>query len=110
MNGLRINKKLLFNSINNSSLKSMLKYLMSLKDNGTISQEQYQNLVELSCSIYLENKIEQLFNDNLEKVGLYFFNDDRLVEYFNSPIFAAAQRLGRIIWNKEITGNTKMNR
>lgn len=96
MNGLRISKNLLFNSINNYSLKSMLKYLMSLKDNGTISQEQYQKLVELSCSIYLENKIEQLFNDNLEKMSLHFFNDDRLVDYFSSPIFAATQRLGRI--------------
>jgi hypothetical protein len=47
--------------INKESLKSVVKELSSLRDKGTLNDEEFSNLLAYVCSIYVENEVEERF-------------------------------------------------
>jgi len=85
--GFSYNKVRSFDKLNNHSFINMVKYLIDLKDNQVINTPQFIKLLELSCTIYIENKVDQLINNKLSRVTASVFNE----KFFHNAV---------LMWNK----------
>jgi len=60
-----------FSDLNLDSLRSMVKYIASLKDHGTIDEDTFSDLIARTCSIFVENEVEQRVSKVLgESLGI----------------------------------------
>jgi hypothetical protein len=48
-------------SLNKATLKSVIKDLSSLRDKGTLNDEEFSELIAYVCSVYVENEVEERF-------------------------------------------------
>ncbi len=62
-----------------TSLNSFIKDMMELRDNGTLSKEQFDQFVALACSVYVEQEVEKQVGKVLEER----LSPERLARYFS---------------------------
>ncbi len=60
-------------------LNSFIKDMMELRDNGTLSKEQFDQFVALACSVYVEREIERQVGKVLEEK----LSPERLARYLS---------------------------
>ncbi len=60
-------------------LNSFIKGMMELRDNGTLSKEQFDQFVALACSVYVEQEVERQVGKVLEEK----LSPERLARYFS---------------------------
>lgn len=60
---------------NKKSLTDMVSYLSKLKKNHTISQDQFAELITLTCANYIENEVEIRVSESVNKRLLSFLDN-----------------------------------
>lgn len=65
-----------FGNPNTTSLKNMVHYLSSLRDAGILSNDAFANLLLYTCSIFIENEVEErvskIFANKLQQLQLFY--------------------------------------
>ncbi len=56
-----------FTSLNVEKLKSVLSYFSYLRANGEISDKAFESLVHYACSIFIENEVEEIIQETLDR-------------------------------------------
>lgn len=55
------------------NLKALVKYITALREDGTLNDEQFTNLLVFACSIFIEREVEERVNKVLaDKFPLFF--------------------------------------
>lgn len=65
--------------VSTTRLNSFIKDMMELRDNGTLSKEQFDQFVALACSVYIEQEVEKQIGKVLEEK----LSPERLARYFS---------------------------
>lgn len=66
-------KKATFTTLNVEKLKGVLSYFSYLHANGEISDKAFENLVSHAYSIFIENEVEEIIQETLERKLVRFF-------------------------------------
>ncbi|MGI2902036.1 MULTISPECIES: hypothetical protein [Tolypothrichaceae] len=61
-----------FTSLNVEKLKGVLSYFSYLRANGEISDKAFESLVHYACSIFIENEVEEIVQETLERKLMQF--------------------------------------
>ncbi|ARV60812.1 hypothetical protein BZZ01_21280 [Nostocales cyanobacterium HT-58-2] len=69
-------------SLNVEKLKSVLSYFSYLHSNGEISDKAFEALVRYACSIFLENEVEVIIQETLERKFMQFLSS----KFSTSPV------------------------
>ena len=69
-----------FNLMNSQSLKDMLNYITSLKNNQIIDDEVFSELILYSCAIFVENQIEKKISTSISNI---LFTTSHIMEKVN---------------------------
>ncbi|MBD6618602.1 hypothetical protein FNW02_22930 [Komarekiella sp. 'clone 1'] len=80
-------KRATFTTLNVEKLKGVLSYFSYLHANGEISDKAFENLVCYACSIFIENEVEEIVQETLERKLVQFLQTKlSLIDEDNSDI------------------------
>ncbi|MEM6401632.1 MAG: hypothetical protein AAF757_15580 [Cyanobacteria bacterium P01_D01_bin.116] len=79
MNKFELNRKITydrqkFTALNVEKLKGVLSYFSYLHANGEISDKAFEALVSYACSIFIENQVEHIVQETLERKLMTFLS------------------------------------
>ncbi len=69
-----VSRKQNLTSLNVEKLKGVLSYFSYLHTNGEISDKAFETLVSYACSIFIENEVEIVVQDTLERKFIQFLS------------------------------------
>mgnify|MGYP001795976790 CR=1 FL=1 len=85
-------------SLNLEKLKGLLSYFTYLQANGDISDKTFEALVRHACSIFLENEVEIVVQETLER---------KFLTFLHSKFAAPAEDIESAIYSLDVLRKTR---